>query len=204
MSASIQQAGERLVVIDTETTGIAAADRVVAFAGIELVDGRATGRAMSLVFNPGRPCHWAARRAHGLSDDYLALQPGFAAHAAEIRGFLRGAVLVGHNVGFDIRMLNGEFRLAALEGLDGQPAICTVALCRRHYPGEKAGLDLALQRIGLGRSTAVHGAFEDAALTAALYQHLRHGAAEAVVPLLPPTNEVAMPARRRRPAPVSA
>ncbi|HET7083629.1 MAG TPA: exonuclease domain-containing protein [Rhizomicrobium sp.] len=164
----------RAVVVDCETTGFswAKGDRIVSLAGIEVRDGLPTGLGFSLVFNPGRPSAAGARRVHGLPDAYLALQNPFANHAQELRHFIGDDPIVAHNATFDLGFLNNEFTLANQPPLKREP-ICTMWLYRARFPGS-AALDVCCARYSLDSSSRAkyHGAFIDAALTAALYQGL--------------------------------
>jgi DNA polymerase III epsilon subunit-like protein len=75
---------ERVVVLDTETTGLSASDRIVEIAAIE-VEPR-TGRlgpAVHRRVNPGKPIPRAATRIHGIRDADVRDEPPFAALAGE-------------------------------------------------------------------------------------------------------------------------
>ena len=192
----------RAVVIDCETTGLshAGGDRMVSFAAIEIVDNAPTGRALHLLFNPGRRSHWAARKVHGLSDDLLSHQPAFADHAAEIADFVGDDALIGHNLRFDVSFLNAEFGHAG-RGSWGGRRICTLERYKSRFPGQRASLDHACGAFGIDVSARArhHGAFIDAALACGLYQLLIAGLAAPRLPPLdvPPGNYVAPPPSRR-------
>jgi DNA polymerase III subunit epsilon len=162
-----------VVVFDTETTGCGAADRVVSLGAVRLDSGLDPEATLHLAFAPGIPCHWGARRVHGLPDAFLARQPGFAAHAAEVAWFFTGAVAAAHNFTFDRRMLEIEFGREGM-ALPWQAEYCTLRAWRRAYPGQRAGLAHAAAACGLGREGALHGALEDAWLAAQLLRIL-HG-----------------------------
>lgn len=168
--------GQDVVVIDTETTGTSRHDRIVSFAGIVLLaPDYQPADWLHLVFNPGRPSHPMAARVHGLSDVYLARQPSFAAHGKQIKAFLKGRPVAGYNVAFDLRMLDQSLRAVGMPGFgrrDGTYCVMEEWCYRRQVPSAK--LDDVLRQIGLRRTGAHHGAFEDAALTAAVLQWL-HG-----------------------------
>jgi len=206
MDARVESGAARAVVIDCETTGLshAGGDRMVSLAAIEIVDDLPTGRALHLLFNPGRPSHWAARKVHGLSDGLLAHQPAFADHAVEIADFVGDAALIGHNLRFDVAFLNAEYRHAGRGPWDGR-RICTLERFKSRYPGHRGSLDHACGMFGIDVSARArfHGAFIDAALACGLYQVLVAGRAAPFLPPLdvPPANYVAPPpsksARRR-------
>jgi DNA polymerase-3 subunit epsilon len=165
--------GGPVVVFDTETTGCGAADRVVSLGAVRLDAALEPEATLHLAFAPGVRCHWAAARVHGLSDAFLARQPPFAAHAAEVAGFFAGAAGCAHNLAFDRRMLGGEFALLGLPRPWGAEH-CTMLAWRRAQPGGRAGLDHAAAACGLSREGAHHGALEDAWLAAQILRAL-HG-----------------------------
>lgn len=104
----------RQVVFDTETTGIKPEDghRVVEFGGVELIDGKLTGKRLHLYFNPERDMPVEAYNVHGLSTEFLSDKPLFKDCAEEILEFLSGAEIIAHNIAFDTKFLNYELGLA--------------------------------------------------------------------------------------------
>ncbi|MFT8242904.1 exonuclease domain-containing protein [Roseomonas sp. BN140053] len=178
--------GTEAVVFDTETTGCTAEDRVVSLGAVRLDEALDPVATLHLVFAPGRRCHPGAARVHGMSDRFLARQPAFATHAAEIAAFFAGAVACAHNLAFDRRMLGAEFGRAGLPR-PWTAEYCTLRAWRRHRPGERAGLDAATAAVGLRRASALHGALEDAALAAQLLRVL-HGMPTGPMRLHDPTN----------------
>ena len=164
-----------VVVFDTETTGCTMGDRVVSLGAVRLDEALEPEATLHLAFAPGIPCHWGARRVHGMSDAFLALHPPFAEHAAEVAGFFAGAAGCAHNLAFDRRMLGGEFARAGLP----RPwigEVCTMLAWRRAHPGQRAGLAPASAACGLSREGKLHGALEDAWLAVQLLRRL-HGLA---------------------------
>jgi len=165
----------RHIVIDCETTGFSAngGDRIVSLAAIELVAGRPTGEALSVFVNPGRKSHPAARRVHGLSDEFLAKQEPFGVHADRIAQFIGEAAVIGHNVEFDIGFLTAEMERAGYQTLKTR-SICTMKLFADTFPGHRKSLDACCEyfRIDLSSRRQHHGAFVDANLTTALFQIL--------------------------------
>ena len=165
--------GRPVIVFDTETTGCTGQDRVVSLGAVRLDAALEPEATLHLVFAPGMPCHFGAYRVHGMSDAYLARQPGFAAHAAEVADFFGGALGCAHNLSFDRRMLGGEFDRLGMER-PWSEGYCTMLAWRRHRPGARSGLAHASAACGLARETALHGALEDAWLAANILRAM-HG-----------------------------
>ena len=179
--------GRPVIVFDTETTGCTGQDRVVSLGAVRLDAALEPEGTLHLVFAPGMRCHFGAYRVHGMSDAYLAGQPGFAEHAAEVAEFFGGALGCAHNMAFDRRMLGGEFdRLEMARPWQGE--LCTMLAWRRARPGERSGLAHASAACGLSREGSLHGALEDAWLAANLLRAL-HGLPPAPMRLHGFTNE---------------
>ena len=154
----------RQIILDTETTGLYAenGDRLVEFAGLEMVNRQMTGRFLHLYVHPERDMPEEAARVHGLTIDVLEEKnaPPFAKVGQEISEFIRGAELIIHNAKFDVGFLNAEFARVGLPNID---SVCTVVdtleMARKRYPGQKNSLDALCTRLDVDRSRRVlHGA----------------------------------------------
>lgn len=168
----------REIVFDTETTGLDPKDghRIVEFAGIELFERVPTGRHIHFYFNPLRAMPPEAEAIHGLSDDFLADKPAFAASARELMQFLGDSILIAHNAPFDLRFMNFELGRAGLPEIDHSRVIDTLELARKRFPGAKHSLDALCMRFGIDRSARVkHGATIDSELLAEVYVELTGG-----------------------------
>jgi DNA polymerase-3 subunit epsilon len=167
----------REIVLDTETTGLDPNDghRVVEIGCIELVNHMPTGRVFHRHVNPERDMPEDAYAVHGLSAEFLATHPPFAAHVEEFLEFVGDGRLIIHNAEFDIKFLNAELRR-----LGKAPLRCevedTLALARRRFPGAQASLDALCRRFAIDLSARTkHGALLDCELLAAVYLELIGG-----------------------------
>jgi DNA polymerase-3 subunit epsilon len=176
----------RQVFLDTETTGLSpeSGDRIVEIGCIELVNRRLTGRSKHFYVNPQRPNSDDALKIHGLTDDFLADKPLFAAVADELVEFLSGAEIVIHNAAFDVGFMDAE--LARL----GRPAFASLvskitdswSMAREMYPGKSNSLDALCRRLEVDNSSrALHGALLDAGLLAEVYIRMTRGQESLVI-----------------------
>ncbi len=170
----------RQIFLDTETTGLSAAngDRVLELACVELVNRKLTKNNKHFYINPERDSHEEALRVHGITSEFLADKPKFAAIADEFLEFIEGAEVIIHNAPFDVSFLNME--LGQL-GKGDVRAYCTkitdsLAMAKELYPGKRNGLDALCDRLGVDNSSrTLHGALLDAELLADVYINLTRG-----------------------------
>jgi DNA polymerase III epsilon subunit-like protein len=88
---------------------------------------------------------------------------------------VRGAVLVGHSISFDVRMIGGELRRAPwLLGLPVHVPICTCKVARKLLPkAPDHKLDSLCTRLGVEVEDDAHTARGDVYRTLGLYRKLR-------------------------------
>ncbi len=105
-----------LAVIDVETTGLNPYrhDRVVEVAAVLLLPEQGIQAELTTLVNPERDV--GPTSIHGLTASDVINASRFADIAANLIEFLRGsAVLVGHNVRFDLSFLQAEYRRIGVE-----------------------------------------------------------------------------------------
>lgn len=173
----------RQIVLDTETTGLSAAQghRVIEIGCVELVNRRLTGREYHRFLNPDRDIDEGAERVHGISRADLEGQPRFPEVVDEFLEFLKDSELVIHNADFDVGFLENELALMK----HAQPAIRdhamvldTLSLAREMHPGQRNSLDALCKRYDVDASRRdVHGALIDAELLARVYLAMTGGQA---------------------------
>ena len=168
----------REIVLDTETTGLDpdAGHRIVEIACVELLHRLPTGREFRKYVNPERDMPEAAQAIHGLSTEFLAEQPLFAAIVEEFLEFIGEAPLVIHNAEFDLKFLNAELARLDRPAIDAARAVDTVAVARQRFPGAQASLDALCRRFEIDNSARdLHGALLDCQLLAEVYLELSGG-----------------------------
>ena len=172
----------RVLAIDTETTGLGQDRRMLELAAVDESTGEVVYHQR---YNPGVPSHPAALRVHGLTSDVLAQhEPLQLADAEKIAELLGPAVLLAHNLVFDIGTINLELRAYGLE-IDGNTWIDTGLLTKKDVPDScpdwqtMPSLDAAAQAVGLPARPAGqhHDAVTDARLCMAVYKALCQRAA---------------------------
>ena len=146
------------VVVDVETTGFGAFDRVVEIAIVTLdPETWETQDEFDTLVNPERDV--GPTGVHGVTAGMVELAPVFEELLPPVAQRLRGTVLVAHNLPFDTRMLRYEFER------HGVPIDFGHGWCTLSATGRKLGV--ACEREGI-RLTNAHRALADARATAEL------------------------------------
>ena len=114
-----------MAVVDVETMGLSRYDRIVEFACVTVVDGAVVDEYDTLIQadRDTGPVH-----IHGITPQMLQSAPKFDAVAGDIADRVNGAVLVAHNISFDVRMLTQEVDRLGLGGFDPGQGLCTYRL----------------------------------------------------------------------------
>ncbi len=165
----------REIVLDTETTGLNArgADRLVEIGCIELINKIPTGREYHVYINPERDVPDEVVAVHGLTTQFLADKPVFAAVAQAFLEFIAEDMLVIHNATFDVGFLNAELERLKLPAISMERVVDTLQLARRKHPAGPNSLDALCKRYGIDNSKRVkHGALMDSLLLADVYNEL--------------------------------
>lgn len=162
-----------VMVLDCETTGLNAAyDRLLSLAAVRVQGtGLLRNETIDVLVNPGEPIPARSTAIHGITDAMVMQSRPLAEQWHEIEPMLRDCVIVGHNIGFDLTVLENELRRAGLQWQ--RPAsLCTVQLASALDPRLS---DLNLEKLAEIFGIAVtgrHTALGDALVTADVYLHL--------------------------------
>ena len=162
--ASATDAKRELVVIDTETTGTdPKMSDLVEVAAVKIKGTKIVDRWSTFV-NPGRAI--VGNQMHGITDKDVKGAPSPKEAADQLLAFVGDALIVGHNVGFDL----GFIEEAKGDGFRFQPGtyLDTLVIARDGYPGaESYKLPDLARFFGIELSQS-HRALPDAEATASL------------------------------------
>lgn len=158
--------GQRIVVVDVETTGWSAAnDSIVEIACVTIDDGAITETWSSLV-QAGRPVPPEATRVHGITDAMLASAPSAPQVARPFRERCGGSTLAIHNASFDLPFLETLLRRHGADPLFN-PVVDTLGLARGLFGQGGNSLGELTRRHNI-RLESAHRALGDARATAEL------------------------------------
>jgi len=170
----------RQVILDTETTGLAAdrGHRIIEIGCLEIVNRRLTGRTLHKYLNPEREIDEGATEVHGMTWDDLRDKPKFAEVAGEVLDFVAGAEILIHNAAFDLAFLDAELDRLGLgrfrEHVGG--VVDTLLMARELHPGKRNSLDALCDRYGISNAhRTLHGALLDSELLAEVYLAMTRG-----------------------------
>ena len=161
---SLESVRHRFVAIDLETTGLdPRRDAIVSLAAIPFLDGVPTAGYVTLV-NPGRPIPPESTAVHGLTDGMVRGAPPLEHVLRDAEPVIESAVLVGHNVGFDVAVLSRARRARGLPRVRNH-VIDTNRLAASLHPEWR---DLSLEHVAdrLGVEVVARHTAEGDALTA--------------------------------------
>jgi DNA polymerase-3 subunit epsilon len=129
-----------------------------------------TGQTYHVYINPERDMPQEAFAVHGLSSEFLADKPLFAAVAEDFLTFIGDAPLIIHNASFDIGFINMELERIKRAAIPRERLVDTLLLARRKHPGVSNRLDDLCSRYAIDNSRRTkHGALLDAELLAEVY-----------------------------------
>jgi DNA polymerase III epsilon subunit family exonuclease len=165
-----------IAVVDVETTGASAeyGDHVIEMGLVRIEQGKVAAEYQQLL-DPQRRVSAGITALTGITQQMVDGQPRFIDELDQITPLLSGAVILGHNVRFDLSFLLKEYRrcgkdLPAVLG-PGIPVLDTVRIARRRFGRGGNGLSRLAQRLGVEPVTA-HRALADAQTTHRVFEQL--------------------------------
>lgn len=164
-----------IAVLDVETTGASAdlGHRVIEIGIVRYEDGLKVAEYERLI-DPQRGISGGVIALTGITPQMVSGQPTFAQQFDAMVPLLRGAVLLGHNVRFDLSFLAREFRRCGVEMervLENAPVLDTVRIARRRFGRGGNGLQRLCRNLGYEPPVA-HRALPDAITTAFVFEKL--------------------------------
>jgi DNA polymerase-3 subunit epsilon len=172
-------------VFDTETTGLnpSAGDEIISIGAVRVVNGRLLRQEIfDQLVDPRRPVSPLSAKLTGIRPELLEGQPPIYDVLPAFARFCEDTVLVGHNVGFDLRFL--ELKEARTGVRLDQPVLDTLLLSAALEPEQDDhSLEALAARLGVS-VVGRHTALGDAILTGEIFlRQLRLLAAQRVVTL---------------------
>ena len=170
---------ERLIVLDTETTGIRPEEghRIIEVGAVQILNREITNTEFHKYVQPNRPVGDSVN-IHGITDRFLINKPQFDKISNDLLSFIKGATLIIHNAPFDLGFLNNELKINGIDQKieDICQIIDTLELSKEQRPGTMHNLDALCRRFGVDTSARTrHGALLDAQILAQVYLAMTGG-----------------------------
>ena len=161
--------------VDTETTGASVdfGHRIIEL-GIVRIEGGIKVAEYQQLIDPGRRISPGVTALTGISQSMVAGQPSFAQQLPAALELLRGAIVIGHNVRFDLSFLGREFRRSGMEIVSALPdahVLDTVRIARKRFGRSGNGLQRLAPRLGIYPAVA-HRALADAQTTHLVFEKM--------------------------------
>ena len=170
---------ERLIILDTETTGIKPSEghRIIEVGAVQILNREITSTEFHRYVQPNRKVGESVN-IHGITDKFLINKPQFNQICDDLLSFIDGATLIIHNAPFDLGFLNNELKLIGIKKKieDLCPIIDTLELSKEQRPGTMHILDALCRRFGIDTSARTrHGALLDAQILTQVYLAMTGG-----------------------------
>lgn len=190
MSKQSQLSSHTFTYLDVETTGLSPwfGDRICEIAVVRC-EGDQVVDSFDSLLNPGRPISPGAARVNGLKDSDLEQAPQFSAVAEQVMTLVKGAVIVCHNVPFDLGFLSNEL-MRLNEQLPTVLTLDTLEIAREFFDFDSNSLQSIAHWMDIEVGSA-HRALDDAFTTRQVLKHfsrkLKSAEIEyAIAPYYPP------------------
>ena len=172
---------ERLIVLDTETTGLDVDDghKVIEIGCVEIIDRNITSNVFHEYINPKRLIDEKAFEVHGISNESLEGKPIFSEITNKFMDYVSDSALIIHNAPFDLGFLRSELNFSG-EDPDNisikREILDTLKMARKAFPGKRNSLDALCSRYSVDNTDRnLHGALLDARLLANVYLRMTQG-----------------------------
>lgn len=161
---------DTFVLLDLETTGLSPKeDKIIEIGAIKYVDGKVVSKFETFV-NPARRIPDRIIEVTGITDDMVANAPYIEEVIDELVDFLKGNVIIGHNIVFDYSFVK-QNAVNNKHEFNGT-VIDTLKLARKFLPElPKRSLDYLCQHFGIVDENH-HRAVNDAYVAGELYKIL--------------------------------
>ncbi len=156
---------DEFVAIDVETTGLRPVNQRMIEIALHRYRGGQVAEKFESLLNPGREIPFFISTLTSIRNEDVEHAPVFADIAQTVVDFIGDALLIGHNIRFDISFVNAELKRAGHEPLVNE-RLDTLTLAVRYLNNlKKPSLDRVASKLGL-QPRDIHRAGRDAQLTA--------------------------------------
>ena len=161
---------KRYAIIDVETTGLKAGQEKITEIAVVIHDGKQVLDTFSSLVNPEKNIPYRITQLTGINDQMVMGAPKFYEIAKQLVELTDDTIMVGHNVSFDYRFIQAEFKSLGYDFK--RQTLDTVKLSRKLIPGQPSySLGKLCQSININIENR-HRALGDALATTKLFELL--------------------------------
>jgi DNA polymerase-3 subunit alpha (Gram-positive type) len=121
------------VILDTETTGLNAADSEIIEIAALKVKNKEVGGIFNKLIKPRNPISEEITRITGITNEMVEEAPSLGEITGLFLKFIEGSTLIMHNAEFDLSFINHHIFIPRKKEL-GSPVICTLKVSRYILP----------------------------------------------------------------------
>ena len=159
-----------LVFLDIETTGLDPdVDQIIEIGAIKVSDGKKTEFHRLIrgdILIPDAICNLT-----GITDDMLRNGTVLETSICDLYEFIQDALLIGYNIGFDLRFINRALVQFSMEPIHNKTLELMYEAKKRNSFQVNFKFETTLKEYGINKSVP-HRALEDAKLVYQLYNHM--------------------------------
>ena len=165
----VTEAIDEYIVFDLETTGLSPEyDEIIEFSACHVVEGNIVSKYGTLI-QPNYSIPEFIEQLTGITNDMLKDKPKIEAVLPDIQRFIKGKILLGHNIHFDLNFLYDVFKTHLDVELNNN-YVDMLRVARKVYPEFKTHKLGYLAKMLETKHKPAHRALSDALATHELYE----------------------------------
>ncbi|MGX7589309.1 3'-5' exonuclease [Candidatus Vidania fulgoroideorum] len=157
---------KKIVVIDTETTGLKKKDRIIEIACLTIKKNKINDTFHTYLYN-NRKISKESFKLHKIKKKKLKNKPEFKDVHKKLDKILKNNIIVAHNAKFDLKFLKREY--AMIGKYRKFKYIDTLNMAKKIFPGKKNSIKNLSKRLKIKNYKKMHRAINDANILAKIY-----------------------------------
>lgn len=163
---------EIFVCLDCETTGLDTnEDEIIEIAAVKFNKDQIFDQYETLI-NPKRLISEASMMIHHITDDMVKTSPTLEEILPSVLSFIKGHILVGHGIGFDIEIIANSAKKRRIPcSISSQTFVDTLRLARLYGQTSVNSLEMLRKHFNIP-SDGAHRAMNDVVVNIEVFKHL--------------------------------
>lgn len=166
---------DTLICLDCETTGLDTDNDEIIEIAVVKFSLEETGDSLDFLIDPKRPIPAESTAIHHITDDMVKGKPHIEDVLDEVTALIGKYPIMGHNVGFDIRIIEAALRRHNhSKSIMSNTVIDTLRLARLYGESPKNSLEVLREHFNIPEEGA-HRAMNDVVVNIKVFERLCHG-----------------------------